>query len=133
MGGSDVGGQKRRLVAPEKETDTFRKLAKAIDFGDDCVHADILRSSVMHGEKKDGNFRRQFLKLRRGRIAAHSGHREVKNNQVGLICLHTSDSLASIGCFLKRIGAGVFGQEFFKNAAEDIAVVHDKNRIGHKK
>jgi hypothetical protein len=131
--GSDGCGNGRRLITEEEGSDALREVAEAFHFRDDRVDAHIFGACVMHGEKKYGNFRREFLEFSGSLVAAHSGHGEVKNNQVRFAGLHTNDGLAPVGGFVESIGAGVLGQEFLEDAAEDIAVIHDKNRVGHKR
>jgi hypothetical protein len=58
---SDTRRHNGRLVASQEESDAFREVAKAIDFGDHGIHAYVLWSRVMHGEEKYGNFGRELF------------------------------------------------------------------------
>jgi hypothetical protein len=118
-------------VPLQEKSDAFGELAQAIHFGDDCVHSDFFRASVVHGVEKNRNLGRQLLEFSRGSYAAHPRHGKVENNEVGPALPDAADGLASVRSFLERFRASVFRQEFLKDTTKNIAVVHDEDRVGH--
>jgi hypothetical protein len=117
----------------EERANPLGQNAQAVHLGDDRVNADFFGSRVVHGVKKNRNFRGKQLEFRSGAKAAHARHGKIEDYQIGLAFLHANNSQSSIGRLLKRFGAGVAGEKFPQNATNDVAVVHNENGFGHGK